>query len=269
MDNAKLAEVLKVLRTILSDEFGKLKQSIEASNKTSQEAILSLRKDDRTDEVVEAINEKEEDRSDMLEALESIDESINNIEQSVNVEAPNINLDTESIEKGLSQVSLDIKAIKFPDVPETEKTRDLLIEIANRIEKTDLSKLEELVEGIKVDFPSVMDVNLDPNLIEDGYVKVRQDQKQVDQMSVLIDSGAANGANLSNKLEDIKTEIGKIIGFEIGDYNYIALTYVAAGNGAGEIETVTYKEGGAGGTTKAILTLAYDASNNLISVTRT
>lgn len=52
-------------------------------------------------------------------------------------------------------------------------------------------------------------------------------------------------------------------------FDYIALTYVAAGNGAGEIETVTYKNGGAGGRTVAVLTLGYDGSNNLSTITRT
>lgn len=52
-------------------------------------------------------------------------------------------------------------------------------------------------------------------------------------------------------------------------YDYIALTYVAAGNGAGEIETVTYKTGGSGGTTVAVLTLGYDGSDRLASVTKT
>jgi len=51
-------------------------------------------------------------------------------------------------------------------------------------------------------------------------------------------------------------------------YDYIALTYVASGNGVGEIETVTYKTGGALGTTVAVLTLGYDVSNNLTSVTK-
>ena len=51
-------------------------------------------------------------------------------------------------------------------------------------------------------------------------------------------------------------------------YDYISLTYVAAGNGAGEIETVTYKTGGAAGTTVATLTLTYDASNRILDITR-
>ena len=61
----------------------------------------------------------------------------------------------------------------------------------------------------------------------------------------------------------------KLAGFEIPNYDYIALTYVAAGNGAGEIETVVYKTGGSGGTTVATLTLAYNGSNEISSVTKT
>lgn len=52
-------------------------------------------------------------------------------------------------------------------------------------------------------------------------------------------------------------------------FDYIALTYVAAGNGVGEIETVTYKEGGSGGTTVAVLTLAYNGDDKLSSITKT
>ena len=58
-------------------------------------------------------------------------------------------------------------------------------------------------------------------------------------------------------------------GLSIPKYDYIALTYVAAGNGVGEIETVTYKTGGSGGITVGALTLGYDASNRLSTVTRT
>jgi hypothetical protein len=53
------------------------------------------------------------------------------------------------------------------------------------------------------------------------------------------------------------------------EYDYYAITYVAAGNGAGEIETITYKNGGSAGTTIATLTLAYNADNKISSVTRT
>jgi hypothetical protein len=54
----------------------------------------------------------------------------------------------------------------------------------------------------------------------------------------------------------------------ISEHDHIAMTYVASGDGEGEIQTVTYKTGGASGTTVATLTLTYDASNRLSSVTR-
>ena len=57
-------------------------------------------------------------------------------------------------------------------------------------------------------------------------------------------------------------------GLSIPKYDYIALTYVTAGNGVGEISTVTYKQGGASGQTVATLTLGYDGSNRLNAVTR-
>ena len=51
-------------------------------------------------------------------------------------------------------------------------------------------------------------------------------------------------------------------------YDYTELTYVTSGNGVGEIETVTYKSGGSGGSTVGVLTLAYNASDQLVSITR-
>jgi len=49
-------------------------------------------------------------------------------------------------------------------------------------------------------------------------------------------------------------------------YDSISLTYVTAGNGIGEIETVTYKLAAA---TQAVLTISYDANDNVSSVVKT
>lgn len=49
-------------------------------------------------------------------------------------------------------------------------------------------------------------------------------------------------------------------------YDEIDLTYVASGNGVGQIQTATYK---AGGATVATLTMTYDVANNLIQVKKT
>lgn len=54
---------------------------------------------------------------------------------------------------------------------------------------------------------------------------------------------------------------------QIPPHDYVALTYVAAGNGTGEIETATYKSGGASGTEVAVVTLTYDANDKLSTVT--
>lgn len=48
-------------------------------------------------------------------------------------------------------------------------------------------------------------------------------------------------------------------------YDEISLTYVAAGNGVGEIETATYK---LNSVTIATLTLSYNVANKLINVVR-
>lgn len=72
-----------------------------------------------------------------------------------------------------------------------------------------------------------------------------------------------------DKQDEVVAALGNLVGFEIGAYDFLALTYVAAGNGAGEIETVVYKTGGSGGTTVATLVLAYNSINEISSVTKT
>lgn len=59
-----------------------------------------------------------------------------------------------------------------------------------------------------------------------------------------------------------------IAGLYIPQHDYVTMTYVASGNGAGEIETITYKVGGASGTTVAVMTLGYNADNKLSTVTK-
>lgn len=64
-------------------------------------------------------------------------------------------------------------------------------------------------------------------------------------------------------------KVRQIAGNLITDpYDYIALTYVTSGPGTGEIQTVTYKSGGSGGTTVGVLTLTYDGSNRIATITK-
>lgn len=99
----------------------------------------------------------------------------------------------------------------------------------------------------------------------------------VDVASSALPSGASTSAlqttgnsSLSNIESDINDLNARLAGNLVPEtFDYLALTYVAAGNGTGEIETVVYKTGGAGGSTVATLTLAYDGSDRLNAVTRT
>ena len=87
----------------------------------------------------------------------------------------------------------------------------------------------------------------------------------VDIKSSTLPTGAATSA----KQDTQTTLLQGIAGFTVTGYDYIALTYVAAGNGVGEIETAIFKTGGSGGTTIATLTLTYNASNEIATVTKT
>ena len=81
---------------------------------------------------------------------------------------------------------------------------------------------------------------------------------------------AAIDTSLNNIEADISLLEDRLAGSLTPDtFDYIELTYVTVGNGIGEIETVVYKTGGAGGTTVATLTLAYDANDRLSTTTRT
>jgi len=59
------------------------------------------------------------------------------------------------------------------------------------------------------------------------------------------------------------TPISTITGLEIPAHDYIDLSYTGT-----NLTGVVYKDGGSGGTTVATLTLAYDGSGNLTSVTK-
>ena len=82
-------------------------------------------------------------------------------------------------------------------------------------------------------------------------------------------SGGATELTLDAVLTQLEDLNARVAGSLVPEtFDYLAITYVASGNGVGEIETVVYKTGGAGGATVATLTLAYDGSNRLSSTTR-
>jgi hypothetical protein len=73
-------------------------------------------------------------------------------------------------------------------------------------------------------------------------------------------SVTADGVEIKN---DSGNPIPVVTGLEIPEHDYIDLSYTGS-----NLTGVVYKTGGSGGTTVATLTLAYDGSDNLTSVTK-
>jgi hypothetical protein len=69
---------------------------------------------------------------------------------------------------------------------------------------------------------------------------------------------------IRDSLGGSSTPVPTIDGIQIPAHDYISLGYTN-----GNTTSVTYKSGGASGTTVATLALAYDGGGNLTSVTRT
>lgn len=87
------------------------------------------------------------------------------------------------------------------------------------------------------------------------------------QDSAITELQSAN-TSLDNIEADIDALNARLAGNLVPEtFDDIQVSYVAAGNGAGEIETVEYRTGGGAGTLVKTLTLVYDAQDRLIQVT--
>lgn len=67
-----------------------------------------------------------------------------------------------------------------------------------------------------------------------------------------------------HSIGQIRNDVRAIRGIGIPAYDYLQNSYTS-----GNLTQVVYKSGGASGTTVATLTLSYDGSGNLTSVTKT
>lgn len=65
-------------------------------------------------------------------------------------------------------------------------------------------------------------------------------------------------------LNDIKSQLQALNSLVPSIYDYVGLSYTGS-----NLTTVEFRVGGSTGTLISTLTLAYDGSNNLISVTKT
>lgn len=95
---------------------------------------------------------------------------------------------------------------------------------------------------------------------------IHVDTDNVTVTNSALPTGAATELKQDSTITAINDFAGKTAGSLVPEaFDYQEITYVGATT---DIDTVVYKSGGAGGTTVATLTMAYDGSNRLSTVTR-
>lgn len=107
-------------------------------------------------------------------------------------------------------------------------------------------------------------INTDTTSLDSKTVVV--DTSNVQVASSALPSGASTEAKQDSTISVITAFSDKTAGSLVPEaFDYQAITYVGATT---DIDTVVYKTGGSGGSTVATLTMGYDGSNRLTSVTR-
>lgn len=103
------------------------------------------------------------------------------------------------------------------------------------------------------------------NIDEQGNLRVRN---LIYNTGTLSWEAATGGSTPGSKVEitnfPTSQAVQEISGLVTEEYDHIGLGYTGS-----NLTSVVYKTGGSGGTVVATLTLGYDESDNLISVTRT
>ncbi len=146
-------------------------------------------------------------------------------------------------------------------------TIDLAHEEAEQSDTTARAKRVELIDSSGDAISSSNRLPVDAELtvqdIQIGVVELK-DSDSATRADIETDSTKGSLFVQSESLAS-ETSLSKLIGFSIPEYDEIVLTYVASGNGIGEIETVVYKKTG---DVIATLTLSYDANDKLSGVVK-
>lgn len=176
-----------------------------------------------------------------------------------------INTDLSGVEQALSKVSDQsaiVEALKNIEkrIPELRSIPGnqvdysaFLQDIVDKMNPVDLSKLDDIIEAIH----SIPQLPLN----KDGKLAV-ETVKWVGGGGVdkyILDS---NGNRINPATEET---LKSLAGFSIPAYDNIALTYVTIGNGLGKVETATYS---LNSVMVAVLTITYDSSNRISTVTK-
>jgi len=197
MDKQVIQEALNVIRGM----FKNLEDKIDKQNNND---IVSAVKSIPQPNDNGVINALEVVRDSIVDALDR--------EVRVDVKAGDVQVDVDNSDILRELRMIKPQEIKFPQIPDNIRTLEKIVAKLDNIPQIDLKPLEKAIKGIKSDtvvFPKLMDVDLDPNLIEDKQVKVKLSDKQLQKLGSSVSSGGINASTLIDKLVggDQKTQI--------------------------------------------------------------
>lgn len=221
----------------------------------------------------------------VIEVLESIREQIQLSAFDIGTDVKPLAEHLTGIKKQIADIqSIDltpvIRAIpKMPDVSALAVIRTILDDILISVKENKPIDTSKNIVATLTKLGEHKERSLDEATIKSIADSFEKAAKKIN-FNVYGGRGGSNGAvkNVSgtvinpateDKQDTTNTALSKLVGFEIPAHDYISLSYVASGDGVGEIETVTYKTGGAGGTTVATLTLTYNTANEIATITKT
>ena len=215
------------------------------------------------------------------------------------IKFPDVNLPKVEI-MGPPKVSLFPKFPEFPkkfSIEEAADIIDVLTSIVQEVKKfkIDLKPVEkglfdlQVKLGIEIDklkksIPKVPKIDIPKLPMEKGRIKVILPNEQVmrtplgEKMTKAV-RGIFMGGETNNPIARLANKTGTQINPATEDGNLANLSYlpglaipthdyIELGYTGSNLTSVIYKSGGSGGTTVATLTLAYDGSDNLTSITK-
>lgn len=168
--------------------------------------------------------------------------------QSINSNIQDLEINTDGLEALLTTTNSELGLIKTA-------TDEIELKLDSSI--TQLTAISTNTDGIEGTLTAIA-----------GYVdQIESAQTTAQNTLTSIDNSLTNVDTSLNNVEagvdSVNAKLGSSLVTE--KHDYVSLTYVGAST---DIQTVTYKDGGVAGTTVATLTLGYDGSNRLTSVTK-
>lgn len=156
--------------------------------------------------------------------------------------------------------------------PQKIDTTGLATEASQATQITEAQTTNTKLEEIKTKIDTT-NTKLDTVNTSIGTTNTKLDTvtTSVDTVNTTITATNTKIDSTNTKLTDIEADttslVEKLGSAQVTEkHDYIELAYVGSTT---DISSVVYKDGGASGTTVATLTLAYDGSNRLTSITKT